>query len=202
MPPRCRTNVSPQKKPRRRYNQALKRAMVTVLRSASTRDLQAATGIPKSNLARWAQQSGKLQSFDGSGKRFNLDGAGRPEEIPDTAALKAFMVMLREAKRAEQYQWLPIPSQAPPKVLRSSRIFASEAVAFQDNSGRPMLSKNELGWILESGPFDNFDPHVSKEGMKIASEEAGCVVAAIPPNATSTVPSGCRDYGPAETSFA
>ncbi|ETV95599.1 hypothetical protein H310_11031 [Aphanomyces invadans] len=73
-----------QKKPRRRYNQALKRAM-------------GATGIPKSNLARWAQQSEKLQSFDGSGKWFNLDGAGRPEEIPDTAALNAFMVKLREA---------------------------------------------------------------------------------------------------------
>ncbi|ETV95598.1 hypothetical protein H310_11030 [Aphanomyces invadans] len=58
-----------QKKPRRRYNQALKRAM----------------------------QSEKLQSFDGSGKWFNLDGAGRPEEIPDTAALNAFMVKLREA---------------------------------------------------------------------------------------------------------
>ncbi|KAF0703472.1 hypothetical protein AaE_015357 [Aphanomyces astaci] len=35
--------------------------------------------------------------------------------------------------------------------------------------------------------LDNFDPHVSKEGLKIASEECGCVVAPIPPNATSVV---------------
>ncbi|RQM30831.1 hypothetical protein B5M09_013185 [Aphanomyces astaci] len=33
-------------------------------------------------------------------KRFNLDGAGRPEEILDTTALTAFMLKLREAERA------------------------------------------------------------------------------------------------------
>ncbi|RLO11924.1 hypothetical protein DYB28_010047, partial [Aphanomyces astaci] len=32
-----------------------------------------------------------------------------------------------------------------------------------------------------------FDSHVSKRGLNIASEEAGCLVAAIPPNATSAV---------------
>ncbi|RHY29299.1 hypothetical protein DYB32_005245 [Aphanomyces invadans] len=35
--------------------------------------------------------------------------------------------------------------------------------------------------------LDNFEPHVSKEGCKIASDEAGCIVAAIPTNATSYV---------------
>jgi hypothetical protein len=35
--------------------------------------------------------------------------------------------------------------------------------------------------------LDNFDAHVSASGYKIASEEAGCLVAAIPPNATSAV---------------
>ncbi|RQM29942.1 hypothetical protein B5M09_013717 [Aphanomyces astaci] len=35
--------------------------------------------------------------------------------------------------------------------------------------------------------LDNFKSHVSKEGRKIASEEVGCVVADIPPNATSGV---------------
>ncbi|RHZ15673.1 hypothetical protein DYB37_012412 [Aphanomyces astaci] len=35
--------------------------------------------------------------------------------------------------------------------------------------------------------LDNFDPHVSKQEQRIASEECGCVVAPIPPNATSAV---------------
>ncbi|RHY19890.1 hypothetical protein DYB32_010151 [Aphanomyces invadans] len=35
--------------------------------------------------------------------------------------------------------------------------------------------------------LDNFDSHVSDEGMKIASEECGCIVAPIPPNASSVV---------------
>ncbi|RHZ26499.1 hypothetical protein DYB37_011016 [Aphanomyces astaci] len=74
--------------------------MLSALQSASTRDVEAATGIPKSNLARWANQTTKLLAFDGTAKRFNLDGAGRPEEIPDTAALEAFMRKLRDAERA------------------------------------------------------------------------------------------------------
>ncbi|RHY80077.1 hypothetical protein DYB31_012242 [Aphanomyces astaci] len=74
--------------------------MLSALQSASTRDVEAATGIPKSNLARWANQTTKLLAFDGTAKRFNIDGAGRPEEIPDTAALEAFMLKLRDAERA------------------------------------------------------------------------------------------------------
>ncbi|RHY84861.1 hypothetical protein DYB37_007164 [Aphanomyces astaci] len=100
MPPKCRNKISPQKKPRRRYTQAVKRATLSVLQSASTRDVEAATGIPKSNLARWAKLATKLLAFDGTAKQFNLDGAGRPEEIPDTAALEAFMHKFRDAERA------------------------------------------------------------------------------------------------------
>ncbi|RQM19397.1 hypothetical protein B5M09_004639 [Aphanomyces astaci] len=100
MPPKCCNKISPQKKPRRRYTQAVKRATLSVLQSASTRDVEAATGIPKSNLVRWANQATKLLAFDGTAKQFNLDGADRPEEIPDTAALEAFMHKLRDAERA------------------------------------------------------------------------------------------------------
>ncbi|RHY27808.1 hypothetical protein DYB32_006513 [Aphanomyces invadans] len=302
--------------------------MVTALRSASTRDLQAATGIPKSNLARWAKQSGKLQSFDGSGKWFNLDGAGRPKEIPDTAALKAFMVKLREAERAvncthlvnylKRYHsdWLSAylrnktkgyqsllkllqrfcarhgfsrqkPSRSkttqadltairtdfavdfhkafagfdpaavmnvdetgmsydmPPHAIWSVRGRTSKVASGEKHSYRmtavlgarangeklPILfiMRGKQGYPFEETEFetihvghfyavqerawmdsrvwaiylrkvlkpqvrepsvlsvDNFDPHVRKEGMKIAIEEADCVVAAIPPNATSIV---------------
>ncbi|RHY58287.1 hypothetical protein DYB28_001230 [Aphanomyces astaci] len=94
------TKSVPQKKPRRRYTQAVKRATLSVLQSASTRDVEAATGIPKRNLARWAKQATKLLAFDGTAKQFNLDGAVPPEEIPDTAALEAFMHKLRDAERA------------------------------------------------------------------------------------------------------
>ncbi|RQM30850.1 hypothetical protein B5M09_013202 [Aphanomyces astaci] len=62
----CRNKISPQEKPRRRYTQAIKRAMLSVLQSASTRDVEAATEIPKSNLARWANQTTKLFTFDGT----------------------------------------------------------------------------------------------------------------------------------------
>ncbi|RLO02517.1 hypothetical protein DYB28_001744 [Aphanomyces astaci] len=98
MAPVRRNKISPQKKPRRRYTHAMKRQMVAKMLEASTRGLEAETGIPKSNLSRWVQQKDKLLSFDGNMKRFNLDGAGRPEEIPDTTALTAFK--LREAERA------------------------------------------------------------------------------------------------------
>ncbi|RHY75504.1 hypothetical protein DYB26_016092, partial [Aphanomyces astaci] len=100
MTPVRRNKISPQKKPRRRYTHAKKRQMVAKMLEASTRGLEAETGIPKSNLSRWMQQKDKLLSFDGSMKRFNLDGAGRPEEIPDITALIAFMLKLREAERA------------------------------------------------------------------------------------------------------
>ncbi|RHY75067.1 hypothetical protein DYB38_013506, partial [Aphanomyces astaci] len=87
--------ISPQKKPRRRFTHAMKLQMVTKMLEASTRGLEAETGIPKSNLSRWMQQKDKLLSFDGNMMRFNLDGAGRPEEIPDTTTLTAFMLKLR-----------------------------------------------------------------------------------------------------------
>ncbi|RLO13906.1 hypothetical protein DYB28_015825, partial [Aphanomyces astaci] len=66
----------------------------------STRDLEAATGIPKSCVARWMQQATQLLLADGPLKRYNLSGAGRPEEVPDTAALVAYMHKLRDAERA------------------------------------------------------------------------------------------------------
>ncbi|RLO06125.1 hypothetical protein DYB28_007289 [Aphanomyces astaci] len=46
------------------------------------------------------QQANQLLHADGPLKRYNLSGAGRPEEIPDTAALVAYMHKLREAERA------------------------------------------------------------------------------------------------------
>ncbi|RHY26663.1 hypothetical protein DYB32_007415 [Aphanomyces invadans] len=33
--------------------------------------------------------------------------------------------------------------------------------------------------------LDNFEPHVSAKGVKIAAEEAGCTVVPLPPNTTS-----------------
>ncbi|ETV67371.1 hypothetical protein H257_16456 [Aphanomyces astaci] len=72
MPSKCRNKISPQKKPRRRYTKTVKRAMLSAT---------------------------KLLTFDGTAKWFNLDGAGRPEENLDTAAIDAFMRKLRGAKR-------------------------------------------------------------------------------------------------------
>ncbi|RHY88959.1 hypothetical protein DYB37_011140 [Aphanomyces astaci] len=63
--------------------------------------VEAATGIPKSNLGRWDNQATKPLAVDGTSKRFNLDGAGRPEQMPDTAALAAFVRKLRDAERTE-----------------------------------------------------------------------------------------------------
>ncbi|RHY97425.1 hypothetical protein DYB37_012843 [Aphanomyces astaci] len=56
--------------------------MLRALQTASTQDVETPTGIPKSILGRWAKQAIKPLTFDGTAKRFNLDGAGRPEEIP------------------------------------------------------------------------------------------------------------------------
>ncbi|RHY26553.1 hypothetical protein DYB32_007506 [Aphanomyces invadans] len=73
--------------------------MIVKMQEASTRDVEAQTGIPKSNLSRWMRQATQLLSFGGTKKRFNLDGAGRPEEIPNTAELEAFMHKLRDAEK-------------------------------------------------------------------------------------------------------
>ncbi|ETV67426.1 hypothetical protein H257_16402 [Aphanomyces astaci] len=70
------------------------------MHSASTRDLEASTGIPKSNLARWVQQAHQLLNVNGPLKRYNLDGADRPVEIPDSAALESFMHKLWDDERA------------------------------------------------------------------------------------------------------
>ncbi|ETV64081.1 hypothetical protein H257_18981 [Aphanomyces astaci] len=193
----------------------------------------------------------------------------RPEEIPDTAALEAFMHKLRDAERAvtcthlvnylKRYHraWLDgylankncgyqsllklaftgfsgdsiinvdetgMTYDMPPHAIWSVRIGTAKIASGEKLSYRmtavlgarangeklPILFiiRGMPGGAIEANEFesyplghhyapqvreptvlllDNFDPHVSKEGIKIASEEAGCVVAAIPPNATSTV---------------
>ncbi|RLO08543.1 hypothetical protein DYB28_007435 [Aphanomyces astaci] len=74
--------------------------MVVKMQSASTRDLEAANGIPKSNPSRWKNQTAELLQFNGPQRRYNLDGAGGPTEIPNTTALETYMHMLRDAERA------------------------------------------------------------------------------------------------------
>ncbi|ETV74099.1 hypothetical protein H257_11401 [Aphanomyces astaci] len=74
--------------------------MILKLRTSSTRTLAADTGIPKSNLSRWRQQTTMIHSFDGNKKRFNLDVAGRPEELPGSASLEAYKTKLRGEERA------------------------------------------------------------------------------------------------------
>ncbi|RHY73081.1 hypothetical protein DYB38_012928, partial [Aphanomyces astaci] len=67
---------------------------------AIVRDLESETGIPKSNLSHWSQQKEQHMNFDGNlHRRFNLNGAGQPEEIPDTDALTVYMLKLRETER-------------------------------------------------------------------------------------------------------
>ncbi|RLO09702.1 hypothetical protein DYB28_003392 [Aphanomyces astaci] len=302
--------------------------MVARMHSASTRDLEASTGIPKSNLARWVQQAHQLLNVNGPLKRYNLDGAGRPVEIPDSAALESFMHKLRDAERAltcthlvnflkrNNRTWLatylaekncgyqsllkllqrfchrhgftrqkPARSKKSQVELATTRAtfvadfhkafdgFASDSIINVDETGMayhmppnaiwsvrggiakiatgekhsyrmtavlsvrsngeklPILfiMRGKPGGDIEKGEFDsfpvghhyavqesawmdsrvwaiylrkvlkpqirqpsvllldNFEPHVSKEGHKIANEGAGCVVAAIPPNATSVV---------------
>ncbi|RQM25257.1 hypothetical protein B5M09_013286 [Aphanomyces astaci] len=302
--------------------------MLSALQSASTRDVEAAPGIPKSNLARWANQTTKILAFDGTAKQFNLNGAGRPEEIPNTAALEAFIRKLRDTERAvtcthlvnylKRYHraWLDgylantncgyqsllkllqrfchrhgFTRQKPAKSKKTqadlaairSTFAADYHKAFAGFNGDSIINVDETGmtydlpphaiWSVRGGTpkiancekhsyrmtavlgarangeklpilfimrgmpggaieankfesyplghhyavqesawmdsqvwamylrkvlkpqvrepsvllLDNFDPHVSKEGVMIASEDAGCVVAAIPPNATSAV---------------
>ncbi|RHY69069.1 hypothetical protein DYB30_010050 [Aphanomyces astaci] len=75
--------------------------MIIKMQDTSVRDLESEMGIPKSNLSRWSQQKEQLVNFEGNlHRRFNLIGAGRPEEIPDTDALTAYMLNLRDAERA------------------------------------------------------------------------------------------------------
>ncbi|RHY80718.1 hypothetical protein DYB35_011594 [Aphanomyces astaci] len=284
--------------------------------------------LQESNLARWVQQVHQLLNVNGPLKRYNLDGAGRPVEIPDSAALESFMHKLRDAERALTcthlvnflkrnirtwlatylaekncgYQSLlkllqrfchrhgftrqkPARSKKIQVELATTRAtfaadfhkafdgFASDLIINVDETGMtydmppnaiwsvrggrakiatsekhsyrmtavlsvrangenlPILfiMRGKPGGDIEKGKFDsfpvghhyavheskwmdsrvwaiylrkvlkpqirqpsvllldNFEPHVSKEGHKIASEEAGCVVAAIPPNATSVV---------------
>ncbi|RHZ05261.1 hypothetical protein DYB26_011477 [Aphanomyces astaci] len=298
------------------------------MHTASTRDLEAATGIPKSCVARWMQQATQLLLADGPLKRYNLSGAGRPEEVPDTAALVAYMHKLRDAERAvtcthlvnflkrHHRPWLDVylatkkagyPSllrllqrcchrhgftrqkaakskktqadleairaefaadyhkafdgfspdtvinvdetgmtyDMPPHAIWTVRGGSAKIAAGEKNSYRmtavlavrangeklpiQFIMRDKKGGAIEKTEFDgfpiahhyavqekawmdsrvwaiylrqllkpqvrepsvllldNFDPHVSKEGRKIASEEAGCIVAAIPPNATSHV---------------
>ncbi|RHY54266.1 hypothetical protein DYB38_004344, partial [Aphanomyces astaci] len=74
--------------------------MLLKMRDASKRELEAMTGIPRSNLSRWGQQADLLMSFDGNKKRFNLEGAGRPVELPCEDGLEILMHKLRDAERA------------------------------------------------------------------------------------------------------
>ncbi|RHY52047.1 hypothetical protein DYB34_010474 [Aphanomyces astaci] len=328
MGPMRRSKISPQKKPRRRYSQATKRDMILKLRTSSTRDLAADTGIPKSNLSRWRQQTTMIHSFDGNKKRFNLDGAGRPEELPGSASLEAYMTKLRGEERAVTCthlinflkrnhrdwldQYLAASASSYKSLLKLLQRFCARHGFTRKKPAKTKLTQGDLaeirrqfsndyhkafdgftpdsvinvdetgmhydmpphaiwavrggsskissgdkhsyrmtavlsvrangeklpllfilrgipGGLIEQGEFDdfpighfyavqekawmdarvwalylrqllkpqvrepsvllldNFDPHVSKEGLKIASEECGCVVAAIPPNATSVV---------------
>ncbi|RHY34415.1 hypothetical protein DYB25_014065, partial [Aphanomyces astaci] len=307
-----RDKISPKKKPRQRYTHAVKLAVVVQMHTTSIRDLEAATGIPKSCFARWMQQATQLLLADGPLKRYNLSCAGRPEEVPDTAALVAYMHKLRDAERAvtcthlvnflkrHHRPWLDVylttkkagyPSLLAPKSKKtqddleairaefsadyhkafdgfspdtvinvdetgmtydmpphamwrvrggSAKIAAGEknsyrmtaVLAVRANGEKlpiQFIMRDKKGGAIEKTEFDgfpighhyavqekawmdsrvwaislrqllkpqvrepsvllldNFDPHVSKEGRKIASEEAGCIVAAIPPNATSHV---------------
>ncbi|RHZ18756.1 hypothetical protein DYB37_010528 [Aphanomyces astaci] len=70
------------------------------MQEASTRDVAADTGIPKSNLARWKKQSSDILHFEGTMKRFHLHGAGRPVMIPNADGLEAFMHKRRDAELA------------------------------------------------------------------------------------------------------
>ncbi|RLO13238.1 hypothetical protein DYB28_015702, partial [Aphanomyces astaci] len=70
------------------------------LQDAITQELEAMTGIPRSNLSRWLQQADLLMSFDGNKKRFNLEGAGRLVELPCEDGLEILMHKLRDAERA------------------------------------------------------------------------------------------------------
>ncbi|RHZ05797.1 hypothetical protein DYB26_011133 [Aphanomyces astaci] len=328
MPRTQRNKISPQKKPRRRYTQAVKRDMVVKMQSASTRDLEAATGIPKSNLSRWKNQTAELLQFNGPQRRYNLDGAGRPTEIPNTTALETYMHILRDAEWAvtcthlvnflkrHERPWLDeylankncgcqallkllqrfcakhdFTRQKPSKAKKSQQELSATRAAFAQVFNKAFIgytsdaifNVDETGmtydmppnaiWAVKGGsakissgdknsyrmtavlavrangeklpsPFilrgipggpieqdefdsypighyyavqkrawmdsrvwaiylrkvlrpqvrepsalllDNFKPHVSKERRKIASEEVGCVVADIPPNATSVV---------------
>ncbi|RHY14864.1 hypothetical protein DYB25_012442 [Aphanomyces astaci] len=323
-----RSKISPQKKPRRRYNHAKKREMILKMESASTRQLEAETGIPNSNLARWKQQADAILNFEGNMKRFHLHGAGRPNCIPDSDGLEIFMHKRRDAEKAltcthlvnflkrNNKDWLErylanktsgyksllkllqrfcsdhgFSRQKPSKAKRTQveldatrTAFAKEFnLAFEGFSRDAIINVDETGmhydmpphaiWAvrggsskissgekhsyrmtavltvrangdklpihfilrgepggrIEQGEFDsypighfysvqesawmdervwafylrkvlkpriheptvlvldNFDPHVSPQGLKIASEECGCEVAAIPPNATSAV---------------
>ncbi|RHY94027.1 hypothetical protein DYB35_013187 [Aphanomyces astaci] len=302
--------------------------MILKLSTSSTRDLEAATGIPKSNLSRWRQQAAAINDFNGNKKRFNLDGAGRPTELPGSTDLEAYMLKMRGEERAltcthlinflkrNQRDWLyqylsasassyksllkllqrfcersGFTRQKPAKTKRSQkdleetrRLFALEFhQSFEGYCDENVINVDETGmtydmpphaiWavcggsskissgeknsyrmtavlsvrangeklpilfimrgvpggLIEQSEFDdypighyyavqekawmdarvwaiylrkllkyqvrepsvllldNFDPHVSKEGLKIASEECGCVVAPIPPKATSVV---------------
>ncbi|RHY24352.1 hypothetical protein DYB32_008884, partial [Aphanomyces invadans] len=100
MAPKERDKLSSKKKPRKRYMHAVKLAVIFHMHTASTRDLKAATGIPKSNVARWIRQALHLLLHDCSLKLFNLSGAGRSQEIPDIEALVMYMHKLRAAVRA------------------------------------------------------------------------------------------------------
>ncbi|RHY81647.1 hypothetical protein DYB26_016097 [Aphanomyces astaci] len=97
--PPC-SKISPQKKPRRRYNHAKKSEMILKMESASTRQLEAETGIPNSNLARWKQQADAILNVEGNMKRFHFHGAGRPNCIPDSEGLEIFMHKRRDAEKA------------------------------------------------------------------------------------------------------
>ncbi|RHY91365.1 hypothetical protein DYB26_012614 [Aphanomyces astaci] len=254
----------------------MKRQMVAKMLEACTRGLEAETGIPKSNLSRWVQQKDKLLSFDGNMKRFNLDGAGRPEEIPDTTALTAFMLKLREqptkAKRLQgdldelrkafaldfhtvfagfeadtifNVDETGMSYDMPPKTIwavrgGSSKISSGEKHSYRmtavlsvraDGAKLPILfiMRGMPGGLIEKNEFDDFpighhyavqecawmdarvwayylrsllkpqvhapsvllldsfDSHVSDRGVRIATEEVGCLAAPIPPNATSAV---------------
>ncbi|KAF0683163.1 Aste57867_24756 [Aphanomyces stellatus] len=69
-------------------------------RSTGPTELSKLTGVPIANLKRWKQKTAVLLAFEGNKRWKNLDGAGRPEEIPDTTALVAYMNKMRDNERA------------------------------------------------------------------------------------------------------
>ncbi|KAF0713538.1 Aste57867_4302 [Aphanomyces stellatus] len=93
-------SIHPTKKPRKSYTLALKLNAIGLLQSTGPTELSKLTSVPIANLKRWKQKTAVLLAFEGNKRRKNLDGAGRPEEIPDTIALVAYMNKMRDNERA------------------------------------------------------------------------------------------------------
>ncbi|KAF0701199.1 Aste57867_8308 [Aphanomyces stellatus] len=176
-------SIHPTKKPRKSYTLAFKPNAIGLLQSTGPTELSKLIGVPIANLKRWKQKTAVLLAFEGNKRRKNLDGAGRPEEIPDTIATVAYMNKMRDNERAhtcthlvnfikrhhrhwlQEYLEEKKRGQEYRSLLKLLQLFCARHEFTQQKPAKSKKRQDELEEIRRAfavdfyGVHDGFSPH-------------------------------------------